>query len=256
MPMFEDGYYTVLILSAAIMLLGGLVHGTLGLGFPLVATPLLALFLDVRSAILVTLLPTVAINLVSIAQGGGWRESIGKFWPLAAYALAGGVLGSYVLVGSDPAPFKLLLAGLVLLYLGVTRLQTLNMRWTNAYPALSMLMFGLAAGFSAGTTNVMVPILIIYALELGLARTAMVQIFNLCFLSGKVSQIGVFLSAGLLDAGLLITTLPLAGVAVITLLAGMKIRERIPVATYRRVVRHILLVLALLLIGQYAVGRF
>lgn len=256
MPMLENSSYVVLILSAAIILVAGLIHGTIGLGFPLVATPLLALFLDVRSAILVTLLPTVTVNLVSIIRGGGWRESIGKFWPLATYALAGSVVGSRVLVVSDPAPFKLLLAALVLLYLVATRLQALNMHWTKARPALSMLGFGLIAGLSAGTTNVMVPILIIYTLELGLARTAMVQVFNLCFLAGKVSQIGVFASAGLLGTDLLVATLPLAGVAVIALLAGMKVRERIPTEIYRRVVQHVLLVLALLLIGQYALAEF
>ena len=255
MPILEDSSYVVLILSGAILLVAGLIHGTIGLGFPLVATPLLALFLDVRSAILVTLLPTVAINFVSIATGGGWRKSIGKYWPLASYALAGSVVGSHVLVVSDPAPFKLLLAALVLLYLVATRMQALNMHWTKTRPTLSMLGFGLIAGVSAGTTNVMVPILIIYTLELGLTRTAMVQIFNLCFLAGKVSQIGVFASAGLLGTNLLVATLPLAGVAVIALLAGMRVRERIPTEIYRRVMRHVLLVLALLLIGQYVLAE-
>jgi uncharacterized membrane protein YfcA len=42
---------------AATMIIGGLVHGTLGLGFPLVATPFLSLYFDVRTAILLTLLP-------------------------------------------------------------------------------------------------------------------------------------------------------------------------------------------------------
>ena len=50
------------------MLFAGLVHGTLGLGFPMVATPMLATMMDVRSAILVTLLPTMAVNIASIAN--------------------------------------------------------------------------------------------------------------------------------------------------------------------------------------------
>ena len=57
------------------------------------------------------------------------------------------------------------------------------------------------ARLAAGTTNVMVPILIIYTLEMRLERTAMVQVFNLTFLGGKLAQIGVFGAAGLLDAG-------------------------------------------------------
>ena len=236
---------------AGIMLCAGFIHGTLGLGFPLVATPLLALFTDVRTAILITLLPTVSVNVLSILRGGQWSESIGRFWPLAAYAVAGGIAGTYLLVISDPAPFKLLLAALVLLYLFASQASTFRMQWVGERLALSMLVFGLIAGLAAGTTNVMVPILVIYSLELGLQRTAMVQVFNLCFLSGKLTQIGVFGAAGMLTGHLLLATAPLAVIGVGALLAGMKLRDRIPTDTYKKVVRHVLLLLALLLIGQY-----
>jgi hypothetical protein len=94
---------TTLAFFTAIILFAGLVHGTLGLGFPLMATPLLALFVDVRSAILITLLPTVAVNVASILHGGQWRDSIGRYWPLAVYALIGSVVGTSFIVVSDPA---------------------------------------------------------------------------------------------------------------------------------------------------------
>lgn len=247
----EDLSTATLVAYGVIMLFAGLVHGTLGLGFPLVATPLLALFTDVRTAILITLLPTASVNVVSILRGGRWSESIGKFWPLAAYAVIGGIAGTQLLVLSDPAPFKLLLAGLVLLYLFASRARVLRMHWAADHVALSMLVFGLIAGLAAGTTNVMVPILIIYTLELGLERTAMVQVFNLCFLSGKLTQIGVFAVAGLLTTELLLATAPLAAVGVGALFAGMALRDRIPTGTYKKIVRQVLLLLALLLIGQY-----
>ena len=243
-----------LAIFALVMAFGGLVHGTLGLGFPVVTTPLLSLVLDVRSAILVTLLPTVCVNLVSIVRGGRWEESIGRHWPLAAYALAGSMLGAQVLVVSDPRPFKLLLAAIVLLYLFVSGAGRLRMPWPRTHLQLSMLAFGLVAGLSAGTTNVMVPILIIYALELELGRRATVQVFNLCFLAGKVAQIAVFAVAGLVGARLLLTTTPLALVAVAALFAGMAVRDRIPTDTYRRIVRYLLAAFAVLLIAQFAAG--
>ncbi len=58
----------LLIALIGVILFSALVHGTLGLGFPLVATPLLATMMDVRSAILVTLLPTMAVNIASIVN--------------------------------------------------------------------------------------------------------------------------------------------------------------------------------------------
>lgn len=244
-----------LAVFALVMVFGGLVHGTLGLGFPVVTTPLLSLVLDVRSAILVTLLPTVCVNLVSIARGGRWEDSIGRHWPLAAYALVGSVVGAHVLVVSDPHPFKLLLALIVLLYLFVSGTGALRMPWPRTHFQLSMLVFGLLAGVSAGTTNVMVPILIIYALELDLGRRATVQVFNLCFLAGKIAQIAVFAVAGLVGARLLVTTAPLALVAVAALFAGMAVRDRIPTEIYRRIIRYLLGAFAVLLIVQFARGN-
>ena len=93
MPILNDFSLLTLALSAAILFVAGLVHGTLGLGFPLIATPLLARFMDVRSAILITLLPTATVNIASILRGGHWEESIGQFWPLGLYSMLGGAIG-------------------------------------------------------------------------------------------------------------------------------------------------------------------
>ena len=240
-----------LLLSAAILFLAGLVHGTLGLGFPLIATPLLALFMDVRSAILVTLLPTVTVNVASILRGGHWGESIGQFWPMGVYSLIGGAIGASFIIVSDPAPFKLLLALLIFLYLGSGWLGQFKMNWVVQYKGWSMLVFGLVAGIAAGSTNVMVPILIIYTLEMGLSATAMVQVFNMCFLSGKVAQIVMFAAAGMIGAGFLLSTAPLAVVALAALLLGMSVRNRISSDNYRNIVKGVLLVLALILTAQY-----
>ncbi|MDH3280789.1 MAG: sulfite exporter TauE/SafE family protein [Gammaproteobacteria bacterium] len=244
-----------LALFTAIIFASGLVHGTLGLGFPVVATPLLALFLDVRTAILITLLPTATVNIASVLRGGHWRESLGKFWPLAAYAVIGSALGTWLIIVSDPSPFKLVLALLIFLYLGSGWLGTLKISWAKTHRRSSMLVFGLMAGVAAGTTNVMVPILIIYTLELGLATTAMVQVFNMCFLAGKLMQIATFAGAGVLGPEFLLSTVPLAGVALAALFLGMALRDRISTDNYRVIIRGVLFVVALILIGQFILGR-
>ena len=250
----DEFSFLTLIAFSLVILTAGLVHGTLGLGFPLVATPLLALGVDVRTAILVTLLPTIAVNIISIVYGGGWRYSIGRYWPLAAYAVVGSAVGTYILIVNDPRPFKLLLAALTLLYLGATGFRQLRISLVSEWPRLSKLLFGLSAGFAAGTTNVMVPILIIYSLEVGLAKTAMVQVFNLCFFAGKIAQIGVFSQAGAFSYGFVGSVMPLVGVAIAGVLIGTRLRNRIPTETYRRIVRRVLFVIAILLVGQFAMS--
>lgn len=251
MPGFDEMTFLVLVLLVATMLFSGLAHGALGLGFPLMATPLLSLLTDVRSAILITLLPTISVNIISLLKGGRWRDSIGRFWPMVIYVAAGSWLGTNLLVISDPKPFKLLLALIVLLYLNLDRLPGVHLNWIRTYPSVAMVVFGLPAGLLAGTVNVMVPLLIIMFLELRVPPTATVQTFNMCFLTGKVTQTVVFARAGHLNGDMLISTAPLAAVAVAALIAGMLLRSRIAAETYRGWLRMLLWVLAFVLLAQF-----
>ena len=111
--------------------------------------------------------------------------------------------------------------------------------------------FGIVAGLSGGTTNVMVAVLIIYFLSLGTARDTMVPTLNACFLTGKATQIVVLAYAGLVGLGLVIETVPLAIAAVTALLIGQRLRQRIEIATYQSILRKLLLILAVILIYQF-----
>lgn len=244
----------LLIALALVVAFAGLVHGTLGLGFPVVATPIIAAMLDVRTAILLTLLPTVAVNLASIVGAKGYGDSLRRFWPLLCWALLGGVCGTWLLSQTDPGPFKLLLAALILLFLWSSHANLVPREWLARHATLAMMVFGIGAGFSAGTTNVMVAVLIIYFLAIDLPRATMVPIMNTGFLVGKVSQIAVLTVAGLVTLPLLATTAPLAAVAIVALLAGQRVRDRVPVETYRRWLRWLLMGLAALLVVQYVQG--
>ena len=79
----------------------------------------------------------------------------------------------------------------------------------------------------------------------------MVAMFNLCFLAGKLSQIGVFTAAGLLTAPLAGLTAGLSVLAAAALWTGMRLQDRIPAERYRQAVKAVLLVLALVLVAQY-----
>ena len=133
----------VLIAVVCVMLFAGLVHGTLGLGFPMVATPMLATMMDVRSAILITLLPTIAVNIFSIATSPSGLEKLKPFRWLIGFSLVGAIVGSQVLASVDPTPFRLMLAALILLYLWNN--LRLSQQWLSTNAFLAMMIFGLIA---------------------------------------------------------------------------------------------------------------
>ena len=239
----------ILLAIICVMLFSGLIHGTLGLGFPMVATPMLATMMDVRSAILITLLPTMAVNIASIVNSKASLRSTRQFLPLVMFALIGSVIGSTVLAITDPAPFRIALAGLILLYLWNS--LRIPRQWLEENSLLAMAIFGVSAGLAAGTTNVMVAVLIVYFLSMETPRSTLVPALNSCFLMGKTSQIVVLSIAGLVGIRLVLETAPLAIAAVIALLLGQRLQPRIKVATYQAILRKLLLLLALVLIYQF-----
>lgn len=243
--------WQTIIVVLSIMLFAGLVHGTLGLGFPMVATPMLAVFFDVRSAILITLLPTVAVNLASLWNSRHSLSSVKRFLPLTGFVLIGSIGGAYILASVDPDPFRLILAGLILLYLWTNLSGRVPRRWIDANLIVAMGLFGILAGLAAGVTNVMVAILIIFFLSLEVPRVTMVPVLNTCFLIGKMSQIAVLSMAGLVSFTLFYETMPLAITAVIALLFGQKLQDRIAINVYRRILHGLLVVLSVILVIQF-----
>ena len=156
-----------------------------------------------------------------------------------------------MIVESDPAPYKLILALLILLFLASGYFSNRFTGIGQNHPSISMIVFGLIAGLAAGTTNVMVPILIIYTLGLGLTPVVMVQVFNMTFLAGKLAQISVFGFEGLIDLHLLQITAPMALVGFGALIAGMRVRDHISTETFRSIIKALLVIMAITLIGQY-----
>lgn len=241
---------------AAVLLLAGFVHGALGLGFPLIATPLVALVLDIKTAIVLVAPVTLVMTVLSVAKGGGWREAVLRFWFLPLSMAIGSYTGTRLLIGADPTPFLLVLAILIFIYLGLDWVKPGTSRFVTRH----RLEIGIGVGFLAGifeaTANVAVPPLIIFLMLLGLPPMAMVQTLNLCFSVGKTVQVGTWALYGNVGAALWLTAAALAVPSVITLFAGMRVRERIDAPTYRRWLRGALWLMAALLFAQYAYLEF
>jgi len=234
-----------------VMIFAGIVHGSLGIGFPMVATPLIAVFLDVRLAILMTLVPTVAVNVATIAGGTDQMRSIKEYAPMFLGAIAGSIIGAWMLAVMDPAPFRLALALLIILYLFTGVNSSKYIEWLPHHNRAVMFGFGLAAGISGGITNVMVAILIIYFLSQPMTRSKMLPIFNICFLIGKVIQLAILSFAGWVNLSLIYQSILPAVAALGGLWCGMKIGSQISKEIYKKMLHFLLVFLAIVLIGQF-----
>jgi uncharacterized membrane protein YfcA len=239
--------WAVLVVAAA-----GWIHGVMGMGFPLITIALIALVTELKTAVILTVLPNIAVNLYLIAQGGRWRESLGRHWRVALYMPIGAVLGTKVLLAVPAEPLKLLLAFMILVYLNMARLRKLSWDWLKRAPRTAEAGVGLFAGFLSGTVSVSIPPLVIYFMALGLAPTAMVQIMNLCFVFGKATQAATLAAAGEITRLVVFTTVPLTLLGLLFLAWGARVRSRAHTATYYGWLNKTLFVMALILIFQVA----
>jgi uncharacterized protein len=250
-PGFETLPFSLVLGIVAIMLIAGVMQGALGLGFPTVATPLIAFFTDMRSAVILVLLPCLATVAVVVFRGGPLRPVLAQFWMMPCYMLLGAAVGTRLFIAYPEFPYALLLSGLIFVYLNLDRLGRahwpLMLRHRRAFGAL----FGFAAGLTEGSANVAAPALIIYYLGIGLPPVMLVQALNICFLTGKSTQFVTLATTGGVTLAQWAATLPLAIIAASGTLYGIRVRSRIDAATYRVWLKYALFAMALILAGQY-----
>jgi uncharacterized membrane protein YfcA len=236
---------------AAVMAFAGFMQGSLGLGFPTVATPLLAMWLGMPRAIVLILLPCLAVVAVNVFLGPPLRQLLARFWFMPVAMLIGAALGGTLFVAAPYAPYSLVLAGVIFLYLVLDRLGPGESVTVQRHP----LPFGVAAAAIGGafeaTANVAAPPLVMYYSALGLAPAALVQGLNLCFMTGKLTQFAVLSMSGLVSVAQWLATLPLVAVAVAAGLAGVRVRDRLDAKTYRKWLKGFLFAVAVMLLGQY-----
>ena len=216
----------------------------------MISTPLIALYTDIQTAIIYTLIPTLLVNIISISSEGTLREAFKRFWPLAIYAGFGSLLGTLLLISFNSELFKLLLAFAILSYL-VLDMVKVELNWIKNSPKLSQAIFGSFAGILGGLTNAMAPILIVYTLESKFTKKEIIQASNICFFVGKIIQIILFTLVSTF-------TFKEVGVSLITLLAtalalfiGIKLKNYINPTVYKKVIKVLLLSIAMILIFKY-----
>ena len=229
-----------------VLALSAFVHGAFGFGFPLLATPLLVLGLEMRTAVMLTLLPNICINLFSILGETHWRRAMQAFWPIPAFTIVGSFIGTQVLLNVDPEPFRLLLAAVLVAWLISDSLRPAAK--PSRWPPWALALFGLTLGLLAGVVNVFSPLVVAFALHTRMPQKLMVATFNLTFITSKSGQLIGFASSGALVWETLRAALLALPLVLLALWLGIRLRRRLPVTLFRQLLRAALWVMSVALI--------
>lgn len=236
---------------ALVCLAAGFAHGALGFGFPLIATPLVALIVDIRLALGLLGPATLAMVLVTTLRGGGLLQLLRDYWFLPPAMAIGAAAGTKLLLVTPPEPFLLLLAAVILVYLNLDRLGRGRSRAVERLRAPIGFTVALAAGALEAMVSVAMPPLLIYFMLIGLGPQQVVQAINFSFVFSNGARVATWAASGAMPPALWAFAAALILPALATLFLGMRVRERIDAATYRRWLRGALWVMAGVLVLQY-----
>ncbi|WP_072682592.1 sulfite exporter TauE/SafE family protein [Arcobacter sp. LA11] len=226
-----------------------IIHGSIGFGFGMIATPLVALYTDIQTAITYLLFPTMMVNIVSILSNGKFFEALKKFWFIIFLMVIGSSFGTFLLIFSNSEFFKLLLAFIILIYLAQSFIK-IEASFISKYPKSSTYGLGLVGGLLSGLTNVVAPLMIIYTLELKYSRKDTIQLSNLCFLFTKIGQLMVFLYFGSFSSETFGGSIIAVLVVLFGMFLGIKINKKIDAKFYTKILKVLLFVIACMLIVQ------
>ena len=241
----------------AIAAASGVIHGFVGVGFPLVATPLFGLLFGWKAAVALLVLPTWLVTFACIRAFRGQadlRVALRTYWPLPLAMPFGLAAGVHALHRVPPAALMLLMAGVMAAYLLLDRFGHTDLPTARAHPTALALPFGLAAGFCEGSVNVAAPMLLIYFFTIDLPVASMIAVMNWLFLLGKSVQALLMAQRGALDAAALVAALPLGALGVAGYVLGLRLRARFDPARYRGWLKAMLAVMAVSLVLRVLSG--
>jgi uncharacterized protein len=223
------------ILATAAVILSAFIKGAIGFGFPTLATPLLALFIDVKTAVALLIVPNIVMDAIQFVRGGAPVATVRRFAWLVVFGAAGMVVGTKLLVMLPPGRLLVILGAFVLLFV-VLNASRFSPRLPPGWEPWMSPVAGFVGGVVGGVTNVPGTLVIIYFYSLRLAKAEFVSSVAFSFIVYKLVQLASVAWFGLL-------TWPVLGASVALTLAGLggfalglRVQDRLEQQAFNRVV--------------------
>ncbi|WP_245001980.1 TSUP family transporter [Cupriavidus pinatubonensis] len=162
----------------------------------MIATPLLALFLGYRAAMMMVAVPALLMSVAwLLVNRRGLRRCRVPISLLPAIGM-GASLGVTLQVGLSERVSLLLLASLLTMTLVMPRILTTLRAHKMSSPTRVAVVFGGLAGVTEAALNVGAPFMLLFGAMARLGRLEQLMVLNLCFALGKTIQIGLLQMSG------------------------------------------------------------
>lgn len=240
-----SGAEIAIVLGAS--LVGAFIKSVTGMGYPLIAVPLITLVLGVEEAVVIVAAPNVTANALLCLGAREGRHDTRDLPPVLLLGIVGAVIGTFALVSVPEEPLLVALVVTIVLFV-VNYVRSPELPIDPATSSRWAPVVGGVAGLMQGAVGVSGPVVAAWYHSYRLPKQAYVFTVTLIFgVSGGV-QLAVLAATGAFDADLALAS-ALAFVPVLAMIpVGTALRARLGGVAFERAVLAVLLASALALV--------
>lgn len=240
------GTEIAIVLVAAVF--SSLVKSVTGTGYPLVLIPVLALFNDVADAVVLVALPNLWLNVSLIWQARhAWSETSRDLLRFLAGSVVGGVTGALLLPVLPDRILRLTLVLVILLFV-VNRARSPEWSITPTVVRQWGTGVGVVSGVFQGAAGISGPIVVPWFLAQRAAREVYLISVGTAFALSGIAQISVLGAQGRFATDILLLAAVLTVFVIVLFPLGVRLRERLDVETFERIVVGLLVLSAVSLL--------
>jgi hypothetical protein len=244
---FGTDLMLVIAVCTAAILCGGLIKGTLGVGLPLFAVPVMSLFISSTQAIALVSVPVLVSNIWQVWQEGSLKTSMKRFWPLMLTQAVVTIFSVYWTLSFSVKELNAVLAFALIVAVVLMAFKPSFNIPPQKEPAISALV-GVTSGLLGGASSLMGPIVISYMMSLKLSRDEFVGCISVIYLNAAwplYLAMWHFGRMSLDDVGYsFLAIIPMF----LGLQTGRSIRHRLSEETFRKALLGFLMVVAVMLL--------
>jgi uncharacterized membrane protein YfcA len=235
------------VLIGVSLLIAAFIKGATGLGFPLIATPALALLLDIRIAVTVLILPNLFMDSVQVIRDGFPYDIFRRFSSVIAPTIIGVFLGTMVLV-KLPLWILNFCLGVIVVVFVVSNMFKFDFTISPRGERILSPIVGFISGFLNGMTNAAGPTLAIYLYSLKLEKRVFVKSIATIFVTTKLSQLVAISTWNLLNWDTIKLSIQVLLFTLAGFYAGMKAQDSVNQRNFSRGLLVLLAVIGVILI--------
>jgi uncharacterized membrane protein YfcA len=233
---------------AGAFLIGGVVKGVIGLGLPTVSLGLLAVAIDLPSAMALILIPSFVTNVWQVAAGGSVKVVLVRLWPFLLMGTATVWIGAAALTRVDLSLLSALL-GVLLVFYSAANLVGLHFSIPSRFEVWLGLLFGSINGVLTGMTGSSVIPGVMYLQSIGLSREELVQAMGMLFMVSTFALAIALQQNAILTIEHGIISIAALVPGIIGMILGQQIRQSLSELLFRKV-----FFVSLLALGVYIIA--